>query len=102
MARKRGFKHEWHLYSITVIGLVGLFFFITVFKNPVWAAAALVALTILTAPFLASENWKNLPPETHKSVSICFIIAGLVWASYLVYTNKLLPILDKIRDKKDN
>ena len=51
----------------------------------------MAAFVFIASPFMASENWKNISPDTHKEVSLCFIIGGLIWALYLVFKNKISP-----------
>ena len=91
MAKKVRIKHEWHLYSITVFGLVAIFFCVTAFKDASMVTTALTIVTVFVAPFMASDNWKQIPSNVHKSLITTFLIFFLSWAMYLIYVNKIYP-----------
>lgn len=97
--RRKGFNHEWHLYSTAVFILVTTFFFFTAF-NPFWATVGSALVVAMSGLMVASDNWKNLvAPEAHKAIMLVFFVGGLLWAFYLLCVDKMLPYLSRKRIK---
>lgn len=50
-------------------------------------------LTVITAPFFASDNWKIVPVRGHKAL-VAFSISGVIfWLITLLTINKFLPTI---------
>lgn len=89
MKRKRN-KFEWHLISIATFALAVTIFILTFYKG-FEMAAAFAILSVLVQPIYSSDSWKLLSSQTHKRLTIFFLITLFGWIMRLLFINKILP-----------